>query len=254
MAKGKDPYSVRNQFGDDDFDILDKERYLDLLQVVSGQKSGDREAAKHELFQAHLKLVEKKIGKILKQAGANAGFAGGTGGIRDEGRSDLFNSIAGSVYGELSSMAQAAAGSNKPFILSSMIAWRVGCRVINRLRRASADKRNAGFANPEILDEVGDDALTFLERRMLSELLTELREVVESLPETERRVVLAIHYGIDSEQNLHITRVADALGMPRTTAQSAYERAIEKLRVRFASEDSEEARWRHRTPRRPTRT
>ncbi|MEO8166184.1 MAG: hypothetical protein ABI619_12390, partial [Betaproteobacteria bacterium] len=125
MAQGTDPYSARNEFGDPQFAILTPAKYLELLEINVGTRPGDRVQAKEQLFNASFRLIEKQIREVLRRARANAGFEQGVIGI--EGRSDLFNAMAGTVWKDLSNMAAKAAAHDVS--LFTIIANRVAHRL-----------------------------------------------------------------------------------------------------------------------------
>lgn len=213
-----DPYSIRRRLGERQFDPLPRGQYLEKLRVVADESASHeaRTLAKEELLKAHFRLIANLIDAV-------------TVGI--EGPSDNFDSMAGHMYSELSEMAEYACDTGTA--LSTMIVRRVAFRICSKIRHEDADRR--AIAQAKLLKECepATESSQAQKRIWLEESCAELRAAVEVLPETERNVCQALDYGLETEQDFTISDVARALGIPETTARSAFVRAREWLQHRF---------------------
>lgn len=230
-----DPTSLRNRLGEKQFKPLPLDKYLERLRVVVDRSARpeQRKVAKDDLFNAHLGLIAREIRRLLDATRAKGGYAGPRDGIGIEESSDLFGSMAGHMYNELTDMALAAAEGG--FRLGAAISHRVLCRLVGKIRKATAQKRTADFEPSELLEQLGANSEPFsvLEGLGVDDAYAELCAATDDLPETERLVVQTLMYSFETGQDLTLAQVARALGIPETTARSAFQRAREKLQRRF---------------------
>ncbi|MDA1049525.1 MAG: sigma-70 family RNA polymerase sigma factor [Planctomycetota bacterium] len=217
MIQGKDPRSMRSRLGDEQFRVLTVREYRERMEIVAGRTPGDRGKAKEELFLSQLKLIEGMIGRVL----------GDSQGIGFQGRSDVLQDIAGTVWRKFSQIAADADKHDIP--LQLIVASRAAQRVIDRIRREK-NKPPVDFRLPELVGESGDHSLGWLARMIEQEAKVELHGFFDQLDETASRVIDAYYFGIGAEQHLPMTRIAESLGIPVTTAKSALERGLKKLR------------------------
>lgn len=229
------PYSLRGRLGEEQFNILTAEEYLAKLRVVADESAPpvERKIAKDDLLNAHLRLIAKTIRGILESARRKGGYTGPRDGVGIQDRSDLFNSMAGHVYEELTSIAVRATEGG--FKLSTAIAARVAKLLFSKFRAAGAQKNTADFALPEVLDEHADndDAFSVLETLLVDEAYQELKSTAEAMPGNQRLVFQALIYGFETGQDLTIAEIARALNIKETTARSAYHAAKTRLTERF---------------------
>jgi len=230
-----DPYSLRKRLGVKKFEPLPLDKYLERLRVVvdGSAPPEQRNAAKDDLFNAHLGLIAREIRRLLDATRAKGGYAGARDGIGIDESSDLFDSMAGHMYHELTEMALAAVEGG--FRLGAAISHRVGRRLVDKIKKATAQKRTADFEPSELLGQLAanNGAFSDLEEVLLRDARSELCAATDDLPETERLVVQTLMYGFETGQDLTVAQVARELGIPETTARSAFKRAREKLQRRF---------------------
>ena len=227
-------YTLRGNLNDEQFEPLTSYQYLEKLSIVANELSApeDREAAKDELLNAHFRLIAGTIHRKLKSARAKGGYSGPRDGIDIDGLSDLIISEAGHVYAELTSMA--AAAIQNQYELSSVIAHRVGLRVLDKMRKASAKKRGGNQTVEELFEDpsVGDP-YEEMERLMNTELYAEIDSFSEDMAGTKGLVLRAVIHGIEHDEDINITNIARALKIPETTARSAYSAAKKIVRERY---------------------
>ena len=230
-----DTYSLRKRLGEKQFDILSPEAYLTKLRVVADQSATavDHNLAKEELLNAHLRLIAGTIRRILDSVRAKGGYTAQRSGVGIDEVSDLFNSMAGHVYDELTDMAVRA--TERGFQLSSAIVDRVAKRIFSKIRTSITQKNTAAFDLPDLLEQLAaaGEPFSVLESVILDEAYTELRSTAESLPGNQGLVFQAMIYGFETGQDLTIADIARALNIPETTARSAYHAARKILMERF---------------------
>lgn len=228
-----DHHSLRSRLGESQFQRLSDERYLELLQIVqNSEPSPERTAAKEVLFETHLQQIVKAFNEHIK----------GTGVFAADGVSGAFNEVAAAVYKDLSRLADKAKTNGKPFSFTKMVGTCATWRAIDQFnkQRRTLGKEPVSFTNTEFADAL-PEPLSRQDVELLGILFNEnarqeLKAAVENLSDTEREVIQALHYGEDTDQDLNITRVAETLGKPRTTVQSAYTSGIEKLKKHFENQ------------------
>lgn len=214
------------------------EEHLKTLRVFAVSEAGSdaRKSAKERLVDASVRLIFSRVRATLKECEA-------VSGIGLNGQGTVCKSVFATVLRDFSKLADGAAEQGKS--LFTILSMRARDRVLDRLAKAGAQKRNAPPASGidcETLPDLADGSNLSVEDAVNFALVDELRRAIDAMEQddsTAAAILLAVHFSEESATaGLPVANVARAMGIPVTTAQSAYQRGLAKLKEPYEKSDN----------------
>lgn len=241
MNLPKNPNSFRRQLNGDQYSNLSLADNLNLLDIINGKCAGDRELAKTAIWNAHLRQVNSELETQVTDMRRMAGLSVEADRINSDAVSEMFNDVAAAIHRDMSDLAESCYPG---CTISGLIKYRVCCRIRDTLRgyylqrNTTEQDKTPVFVglNASGNQQVGTSELTALINKMTAEEILNASKQL-SLDDTAKQILSIVDLAINRREQYDVTMLATRLGIPVTTARSAYSRALIALREMFASRE-----------------